>query len=110
MCKLIEFDAFLGTVLERQDEITFRQLREMVEYFESLSIVVDFSSQATAAALSYYPQFFSISREKKCYLRAAQFDPCIVHDEFAPAIPSEIRKQIDSILNGTPENHVGSRN
>ena len=107
MCKIIDFDAFLGVILEIKKEIAFKALREMVEHFENSSVVVNFSSAAVASALSHYPQVFSISREKKCYIRAKDFNSDFVKDEFDSMIPDEIKSQINNILSQKSDKHVG---
>lgn len=107
MCKIIDFDAFLGVILETQSEITFQNIRKMVEQFESSSVVVDFSSGSVASALSHYPDFFAISRDKKCYSRAAEFNHEGVKEEFDLMIPAEIKQQINDILNEKSGDYVG---
>ncbi len=107
MCKIIEFDAFLGVILEKRPKIEFRTLRKMIEQFESTSVVVDFSSKTVASALSHYPNIFEISRENKCYSRAAHFDSNFVKEEFEAVIPEDIKKRIDMILSEKRNEYVG---
>lgn len=108
MCKIIDFDAFLGLVLEKQEKVGFRILREMVEYFEESSVVIDFSSATVASALSHYPQIFAVSRENKCYSRAGKFSKIFIEEEFAPMVPDDVKKMIEDILNEKSIKHVGS--
>ena len=74
MCKIIDTDAFLATILKNKPQIYYRELREIDEKLVKKypDIIVDMSAPSIDLALYYYPKLFlKCISEEGAYIQRA---------------------------------------